>query len=95
MREAAAAVLEDGRPTGPVDGAVDPSPAAHAAVGGVDDGVDVLGGDVALDDGHLGVTGHHATSLISLSVARSSAACRSSGVAKRRRVVLSIVRPRS
>ena len=46
--EPAHAVLEHRRPAGPVDRAVDAAAAAHRPVGGVDHGVDLLRGDVAL-----------------------------------------------
>src|SRR5690606_23936223 len=48
------AVRQDLGSAGGVDGAIDAPAAPHPAVGGVDDGVDGLGGDVALDDGDLG-----------------------------------------
>lgn len=47
------AVGEDLGSAGGMDGAIDAASAPHPGVGGIDDGVDVLGGDVAKDDGDL------------------------------------------
>jgi hypothetical protein len=44
-----AALLEQDRSRGGVDGAVDAAPTEQRGVGGVHDGVEVLLGDVALD----------------------------------------------
>src|SRR5439155_958510 len=49
----APALFEDGRPALSVDGAVDDSAAHQRRVGGVDDGVDVLLGDVPPDQREL------------------------------------------
>src|SRR4029078_2308133 len=71
--------------------AADAPPPPHPVVRGVDDGVHLLGGDVALHHGHV----HAAHSLSSRSTARSSAACRASAVLYVRRVTDSIVLPSS
>src|SRR5690606_28179601 len=48
--EATDALLEHGWSPGAVDRAVDAAASAHAAVGGVHDRIDLLGGDVTRDD---------------------------------------------
>ena len=48
--------LEQPGAGGPVDGAVDAAPTEERRVGRVDDGVDVLGGDVAEHDLEMGPT---------------------------------------
>ena len=53
VREARDTVLEDDRTTCSMDRAIDAAAAAHPVVGGVDDGVDLLRGDVAEDGGHV------------------------------------------
>ena len=98
--EARLAVGQHRRSARAVDRPVDAPAAAHAAVGGVDDRVDLLLGDVALHGGGPHVSppgasrpGHCART--SSSVARSRAAWRSSGLSKARPAVAAIVRPSS
>ena len=73
-----------------MDGPVHAAAAQQRRIGGVDDGVNRLPGDVALHRGEV-----HAPYFSSRSTARSSAACRSSTVLWCLRVVLEMVMPSS
>jgi len=51
-----AALSHNGRSAGPVNGAVDPAPASQAAVGGIDQGIRFIQGDVALNQDDTSVS---------------------------------------